>query len=227
MTQDRPRVELVRRSFFSRLGAAAAAFGAGALVTSASTARAADGFEPARHPQDDWLDQVPGRHRYFFDSISTDAIGDALFYINNYYDVSKEPYGLEPNQLAVVLCFRHGSTPFGYNDAMWAKYGAGLAAMAELKDAEPPKVNPLNSPELSKKFRSHGFTLDAATKLGVRFAICSHASRGLSGIIARRVGGDPAAIYKDLVANAVGTHQIVPAGIVTKNHAQERGYTLA
>ena len=60
-----------RRSFMARLGAGAAAFGA-VFATGRSSAQAQSAssaaWQPARHPQDDWLDQLPGKHRCFFDT---------------------------------------------------------------------------------------------------------------------------------------------------------------
>jgi intracellular sulfur oxidation DsrE/DsrF family protein len=39
-------------------------------------------------------------------------------------------------------------------------------------------------------------------------------------------GGSTDTIYNELVANLISNSRMVPAGIVTVNRAQERGYSL-
>ena len=119
--------------------------------------------------------------------------------------------------LAIIVVARHISTAYGYNDAMWAKYGATLAGPAPSADAqakEPPKANPTAA------------SLVALVNQGVQFAVCSMATRRLAGMIARAAGGNADAVNSELIANLVGNGRMVPAGIVAVNRAQERGYSL-
>ena len=58
-----------RRSFLSRFSVVAAAVG---LTRPAHAAAATGGFDPSRHPQDDWFDQLPGKHRVVLDTWSAD-----------------------------------------------------------------------------------------------------------------------------------------------------------
>src|SRR3954471_5357181 len=123
-----------RRSFLSNLGAAASAAGVtlAAGSTGAHAQTPADArWQPARHDKDDWLDQLPGKHRLYFDSTNPDALEDAIQFAGNYYSANKGEYGIDNAELAVVIAMRHMAAPFGYNDAMWAKYGATLAKRAE------------------------------------------------------------------------------------------------
>src|ERR1700730_18170934 len=121
---------LARRSFLSRLGASAHAvggtFGGGVLPAQAQSApaEAAGGWHPARHAEDDWFDQVPGQHRFFFDTTTPEALGEAIFFANNYFTANRTGYELADRDLAVVVCVRHKSTPFAFSDAMWSKYAA-------------------------------------------------------------------------------------------------------
>ena len=130
-----------RRSFLSNLGVAATAAGATLAGTAAAQAQTpADGkWQPARHPQDDWLDQLPGKHRLFFDTTKPDALEDAIQFSGNYYSANRGDYGLENTDLAVVVGMRHRSAPFAYNDAIWAKYGVTLAKRAESTDPKTPR----------------------------------------------------------------------------------------
>jgi intracellular sulfur oxidation DsrE/DsrF family protein len=209
-----------RRTFLSQFGAGAAALGAvvgSSVSASAQTSVAA----PARHTEDDWLDQLPARHRIVFDTTTPTGAEDARRYASNFFTANRTGYGLATTDVGVVLILRHQSTAFGYNDAMWAKYGAALSE--ELKYTDPrtkaaPVVNALNA---------SGESLDALSGQGAHFAVCSMATRRLAGILARKAGTDTEAVFKELSANLIRNAHLVPAGIVTMNRAHERGYTFA
>lgn len=201
-----------RRSFFSRLGLAVAALS----VTGATklSAESPDAWQPARYPKDDWFEQIPGRHRLFFDTLTDAGLREARGFANNYFDGSKSGYGLEQSELAVVICLRHSATPFAFGDAFWAKYGPIVAESLKLAD---PKLtaNP------------HKQQLDALIKRGVHYAVCDMASHRYAGAIARRADTDADTVYKEMAANLVGNGHFVPAGIIAVNRAQEHGYSIA
>src|SRR5579862_1494286 len=99
-----------RRSFLTRLNAGAAslaamAFGGIAMAQEKSTANTR--WEPARHDKDDWLDQLPGKHRLVFDTIAADGLGQAIAFANNFMRVNRSDYGLQNSDLAVVIVVRH------------------------------------------------------------------------------------------------------------------------
>jgi intracellular sulfur oxidation DsrE/DsrF family protein len=233
---DSPPV--ARRSFLSRLGVGLTAVGAslGTAATAAAPetalaqAPAAGGrWQPGRHAQDDWLDQLPGQHRFVFDTTSPDGFGGALLYANNFFLANQSGYGLGNADLAVVIVVRHNSTQFAYNDAMWAKYGAVLGKLSNLTDPQTkqaPTVNIYNSPAVAG-LPSLGTTLDSLIKKGVHLAVCQMATRRFAGAIAQGTGGTADSIYNELVANLTGNSHMVPAGIVAINRAQERGYSFA
>src|SRR5215213_6452795 len=70
-----------RRSLMSGLGASVAAFVFGSKSAAAQTPPR--GFQPARHPQDEWFDKLPGKHRIFIDVISATGTGEAVAFANN------------------------------------------------------------------------------------------------------------------------------------------------
>lgn len=220
-----------RRSFFTRFNAGAAslaalAVGGVAMAKPKSPAR----WEPARHEKDDWLDQASAKHRLLFDTITADGLGEALAFGGNFIRVNKTDYGLESTDLAVVVVLRHRATPFGYNDAIWAKYGTVLAPITPVEDPktkQAPKVNIYNTEDYAGLLPSRGATLDSLTKQGAQVAVCSVATRGIADIIAGKVGGNGEDINKELITNLAPHARMVPAGIVAVNRAQERGYTLA
>lgn len=222
-----------RRSFLTRLNAGAvslAALAVGSIAKAQDKATVTARWEPARHDKDDWLDKLPGKHRLVFDTTTPEALGDALAFANNFIRVNRSDYGLQNSDLAVVIIARHRSTPFGYNDAMWAKYGMPIAARSKVEDPKTkltPKTNIYNSEGYGDLAANRGTTLDSLFKQGVQLAVCSTATRGYSRSIAEAVGGNADAIYNELIANLVSNNaRMVPAGIVAVNRAQERGYSL-
>ncbi len=207
-----------RRSLLSGMSAVAAAFALGARPASAQTAAAP--FHPARHPQDEWLDKIPGKHRVVFDVTSSRGVPEALHFANNIYSGNKSMYGLDEADLAVVIILRHSATAFGYSDAIWAKHGKALAAATSYTDpksSEPPKVNPFNATRIE--------TFDEMAKRGVQFGVCDTASHNL----ARRLAGpsgDADAIYKEMVASMIPSSRLVVVGVIGVTRAQEYGYSV-
>jgi intracellular sulfur oxidation DsrE/DsrF family protein len=208
--------------FLSRLGASAAAFGLrpGAdTLGGRSAAQPSDAgrFVPTRHTTDDWF-ELPGKHRFFFDTISPKGVEEAQQYVGNFFAANKSGYGLEAPDLAVVVCLRHLATPFAFNDTVWAKYGELMSQLMEFKDPKTKKAPVVNV---------HGAALADAIKNGVHFAVCDMATHYFAGEAATKMGTTADAVYKDLAANTVGNCHFVPAGIVAVNRAQERGYAIA
>ena len=209
-----------RRSFLTRFNAGAAAIAAlaaGGVARAQVKSAPAVPFAPARHAQDDWMDQIPGKHRLVFDTTSVEGFRNAVLYASNFMLANRNDYGLENHDLAIIVVARHISTAYGYNNEMWAKYGASLAGRAPSADAqakEPPKANPSSA------------ALVELANQGVQFAVCSMATRRLAGMIARAAGGNADTAFAELSANLVSNARLVSAGIVAVNRAQERGYSL-
>jgi intracellular sulfur oxidation DsrE/DsrF family protein len=222
-----------RRSFLTRLNAGAAslaamAVGGVAMAQQKATAAAAR-WEPARHEKDDWFDQLPGKHRLVFDTTAFDHLGEAILFANNFIRVNRADYGLQNSDLAVVIVVRHRATPFGYNDAMWAKYGTAIAARAVVEDPktkQAPKINIFNSADYADLLPGRGTTLESLFKQGLQLAVCATSTRGYATSIAQAVGGNADTIFNELTSNLVSNSRMVPAGIVAVNRAQERGYSL-
>jgi len=147
--------------------------------------------------------------RFQDDTITEDGLRDALLFANNFMIVNRADYGLENKDLAVIVVVRHLSTAFGYNNEMWAKYGASMMGVKE-----------------ASKVNARAAAMDSLSKQGVQFAVCAMATRANAGSIARAVGGTTDAIFAELTANLVSNARMVPAGIVAVSRAQERGFSL-
>lgn len=222
-----------RRSFLSRLAAGATVLGAtvfGSRPAAAQSTSAAP-WRPARHPQDDWLDQIPGSHRFILDTTSPLGLGSSLIFTNNFFVASQNGYKLGDADAAVVIVVRHNSTPFAYTDAIWTKYGTAIGEAAggfdDPKTKTRPTTNVYNSGGYGSALPNNGVTLDALIGRGVHFAVCQMATRRFAGAIAAAHKLDTEAVYKELTSNLIRNSHLVTAGIVAVNRAQERGYAFA
>ncbi len=208
-----------RRSFLTRFQAGAATVAALAVGSLARAQEKAAPFVAVRHDKDEWLEQNTAKHRMVIDTTATAGFADALLYSNNFLNTNRNEYGLQNKDLALLVIARHTATQLGYNDAMWAKYGASFggpapesgAAAAEKK--EPPKANP------------HAASLTALAGQGVQFAVCATATRRIAGRVARDNSANVDTVFAELGANLIANARLVPAGIVALNRAQERGYS--
>ena len=214
---DNESRSIARRLFFSKLGIGlmgGAAVGAARPAQAQSSAR----FESLRHAQDDWLDQIPGKHRYIVDAPNPDGFSSAIQFTTTYYNINVNEYGLKDNDLAVILVARHQSTAFGYSDAIWAKYSKPISDRNHVLD---PKTNQPPTSNLQRE------RLEPLIKRGLRLAVCQQSTRGYAGAIAMAMGLKQEEVFEELKANLLPNARLVPAGIVAVNRAQERGYSLA
>jgi intracellular sulfur oxidation DsrE/DsrF family protein len=185
-----PRVSARSNDFLTTVGSGATLLGV-ATAAGAQSPQASSGnpekWQPMRHSEDDWL-ELPGKHRFIFDTTTPDSMNE-----------------------------RHRSTPFGYTNAIWEKYGVPISTRQNFVDPqtkEAPKVN------------VYARQIDGLVRRGAHFAVCQMATRAYAGVIATAVGSTQDAIYSELATNLVPNAHLVPAGIVAVNRAQERGYSF-
>lgn len=200
-----------RRALIAGLGMAAttATFGArGARAQSTSSP-----FTPARHEQDAWMGAMPGKHRVVLDVVTPPGVPDGIRFAGNLLTHNKSGYGVEESEMALIVVLRHSATAFGYNAAMWSKYGKSL----DSKATPPPTANPYDSGERMQ--------LSGLAKRGVQFMVCGSASRGIASRIAGQ-DGDVEAVLKEIAANLIPNARMVSAGVVGVTHAQEYGFSL-
>jgi hypothetical protein len=218
-----------KRSFFRNILAGLGAGTVAAALSTGASAQRSIGWTPTPEPQDHWLDEIGGRHRQAFDTISTEGVARALTFTYTFYAANRDGYGIEPKDLGVIMIFRAGSTPYGFGEKIWSKYSAALSKRYKLIDPttkSAPVVNIYDAPDKAAALSTNGLTLDALAKMGGRFAICSVASRKLAAALAEEVGGSADAIYAELEASVVPNARMVPAGIIAVNRAQEHGFSI-
>jgi intracellular sulfur oxidation DsrE/DsrF family protein len=226
MNEKSVRSSIARRLFLARIGGMGVA--GATIVGTAATAEvtAKPTWQPARHAQDDWFDKVPGVHRLLFDTASAEGMASALQFASNFFTANHEGYGLKDSDLAVVIVARHKSAPFGYNDAVWTKYGKQFSEHAEFLDPktkQPPTVNLYTT--LGDGSGQPG-RMDGLIKKGVHFAVCQMSTKRIAEKIAQANGLDGDSVLQEIAANLVGNARLVSAGIVAVNRAQEHGYTF-
>ena len=242
MKEQPERSKMARRLFLARVGAGAGLAGAAAIGARANAIRptARPEWEPTRHAQDDWLESVPSQHRFVVDTTSADGVGLACQFTHSYLAANREEYGLPESDLAVLIVLRHRSTPFGFTDTIWKKYGKQLSEEAEFRDpkADRPLVNRLDqlADRALMRVNLRNVYVDTASgntggpigtliKNGVRFAVCRTSTRYICGNIAQATGQRPDAVLNEVTANLIPNARLVSAGIVIVNRAQERGYS--
>jgi intracellular sulfur oxidation DsrE/DsrF family protein len=142
-------------------------------------------------------------------------VHDIRRYANNVLIANRSGYGLESGDVGIIVILRHYATPCGYNDAMWAKYGAVFVSESKASDAKAPAANPANA---------SGETLDSLSAQGVHFGVCQMATRRYAGMVARSTGSTADAVFEELGKNLVKNAHLTPAGIVAVGRTQERGY---
>ena len=214
---------LARRKFVTRFFAAVGLAGSAAAGLEAAGAQTVSDsrWVAAHHPEDEWYDKVPGIHRFVFDTISPDGLSQSLGFAGTYLDANKSKYSLKDSDSAIIVIVRNRSTRFGYNDAMWAKYGKlfseQLNNFVDPKTKEAPIVN---------IHATAGGAMDRLIQRGAQVAVCEVATHGVSSALARSTGGNADALFKELSENLVPSARLVPAGIVAVNRAQEHGYAV-
>ncbi|PCJ16887.1 MAG: hypothetical protein COA96_18160 [SAR86 cluster bacterium] len=208
-----------RRSLLTNMSVAAVA-GLAASVASVpvqAQGRAA-GFEPARHVKDAWMGELAGNHRVFVDSANLSGGANAVRYAKNIIAAHEDDYEGESSDYALIVCFRHGSTPYGFNDAVWEKYGALFNPNAD----SAPTANPMNTASFSNGQTS---LADLRAK-GVEVVICSRATRTYSRRLATATGASYDDVHAELVAGIIPKSRFVPAGVLAATRSQEYGYSL-
>jgi len=207
---------MLRRVFLSRFPAAAALVGVAPTQSPSASSPPPARFEAARHPQDDWF-ELPGKHRVCFDTWMAANFAEGVAFASNYIGANKSGYGLEASELAVVIVVRHRTAPFGFNDAIWAKYGKTFSARQSFVDPKTGQAPTTNV---------YGAQLGRLVKQGVHVAICNMSTRAYARMLGEETGKTEDDVYQELTSNTFGNSHFVPAGIVAATRAQEHGYAI-
>lgn len=214
-----------RRGLLTGLGMAAA--GAAAGLAPGAVAQESAGTAQVRYPLDAWLDRPEAPHKIFIDSSRPLGAAEGLQYANNMLSGHVNAYDGKESDLAIVVCFRRFSTPFGWGDEAWAKYGKVLDRVLEFPDPATQEAFTANPATADRTdLPNRGNTVSSLGARGVQFAVCDAATRTISGVLSRATGADAEDIYAELVASLVPYARFIPVGVLTATRAQEYGYNL-
>lgn len=209
-----------RRNLLTNMGVAAVAGITTAAATgSAQAAEQSSGMQVKTYSKDSWLDELTGEHRVFVDSSTVAGGGSAIRFANNIIVSHIDEYDGKASDYAMVVCFRHASTPYGFDDAVWAKYG-------ELINRDPSITAPSSNPMNTANDYSGSNTIPTLLELGVNFAICKRATRRAAMNIAKATGMSVDEAFAELVAGAIPNSHFVAAGVLAVTRAQEHHYSL-
>lgn len=217
-----------RRSFIARMAAGAAVLGAApALSAMACAPAAAPAAPPAGDDLDKWLGTLTGNYRVIYDCVQATGGPDGIMFARNFLKFSNDKLATKDADMGVIVSFRHFATPYGYNDAIWAKYPQ-FAAFMKVTDPKTKKPATRNIPLHDDVEEQAGANIPALVARGVHFTVCGAATEFLAGMLAGKTG-DAKAIEAELLANLVPGSRVVPAGVVVVMRAQKVGfaYTFA
>ncbi len=216
-----------RRFFVSRLAAGAAALSASSVLalTPANSSAAASPSKP--NELESWIASFKGANKCIYDCVQRGGASDGILFARNLLTLSREKLGTKDAETSIIVSFRHYATPFGYNDAMWAKYPQ-LAALLKFDDPKSKKPAARNVPLHDEVEGFSDASLPGLKARGVQFAVCGAATTDFAGLLAGTTG-NAKAIDAELNANLVPGARIVPAGVVVVQRAQRGGfaYTFA
>ena len=152
---------------------------------------------------------------------------DGILFARNFMKFSQDKLGTKDSDMSVVVSFRHFATPYGYTDAMWAKYPQ-FASLMKLDDPTTKKPAARNIPLHDEVMEQPGASIPGLIARGVHFTVCGAATELIAGMLGGKTG-DAKAIEAELAANLVPNARIVPAGVVSVQRAQKAGfaYTFA
>ena len=208
----------------------------GAAIVGAVPALAALGCSPAAAPAappqtgdelDTWFAAMKAPYKVLYDCVQPSGGPDGIMFARNFMKFSADKLGTKDADMNVVVSFRHFATPYGYTDAMWAKYPQ-FAELLKVQDPKTKKSAARNVPLHDDIEDQPGANIPALVARGVHFTVCGAATEFIAGILAGKTG-DAKAIETELAANLIPNARMVPAGVVGVQRAQKAGfaYTFA
>ena len=216
-TQQEPR-----RSFLTRIAAAAAAIGTTSALPAFVVSPSRSSHQSPGSEFDAWLTGMRGPQRVLYDCTSAKGATDGILFARNFLKFSQDKLGTNDSEMGVIVSFRHFATPYGYNDAIWAKYPQ-MAGMLQVTDPTTTKPAMRNISLHDDMPGFPGTTLPALLSHGVQFAVCGAATEFIAGVLAGP-NGNAKAIEAEITANLIPGAKVVPAGVVVVQRAQKAGF---
>ena len=212
-----------RRASLGVLTTAAIVATAAATQYAASVQTASASTPTSIEPSNNWLKGLTSKHKQFFDSPAP-AGGIGLVHIMNYYDTYNKAFNVKDADIDAVLTFYGGTTFFGVNDAMWAKYKLGeFINENDPTTGKPATANPWRTEPVILGMTIPAASVESLYKRGATFILCNNALTIFSNLLAQKRGLDPKVVYNDLKANILPEVQLVPGMVVAVEQAARAG----
>jgi intracellular sulfur oxidation DsrE/DsrF family protein len=208
---------IVRRDFLGKLAAGSAALTAACAQGTAPSAAAAPG-----DALDTWFGGMKGTYKVIYDCAGASGAADGTFFAHNILKYSAAKLGTKTEDNSVVVCYRHFATPFGYTDAIWAKYPQ-IAQMLKVDDPKTKKPATRNWLLHDLIEDEEGANIPGVTARGVQFAVCGAATEFIAKLLAGKTG-DAKAIETELGNALIPNAKMVAAGVVAVQRAQKAGF---
>jgi len=145
-------------------------------------------------------------------------------HIMNYYDTYNKAFNVKDADIDAVLTFYGGTTFFGVNDAMWAKYKLGeFINENDPTTGKPATANPWRTEPVILGMTIPAASVESLYKRGATFILCNNALTIFSNLLAQKRGLDPKVVYNDLKANILPEVQLVPGMVVAVEQAARAG----
>ena len=219
------RLTTHRRGFLGKL-AAAAALGATSLTPLRLEAQPESSPPPPRSGGDAdpafeaWLNKITGKHKVVFDAPAPNE-GMPVIWPRVYLNTINDSYGTTDAQNSAVVILRHSAIPIAMTDAVWAKYKFG--ELVKVNDGTSPATR--NVYQKLEGFPILGVGVDGLLAKGVLVGVCNVALTFFSGMVAKNMSMDAAAVKQEWIAALIPGVQIVPSGVMAAARAQEKGCT--
>lgn len=215
-----------RRKFLGKLTAGAAAMSVAGLVNPFQQANANPGTSFSDSNEDDWFDQIKGKHRIVFDV--TQPHGVYPFAWPRVFLLTNEKTGTAAKDCSVVVVLRHDAIPYAMKSELWTKYNFGEVFKAEDPATKKPSTrNPFWQPGKGD-FKVPGIGeiaigINELQASGVLFCVCDAALTVYSAAVAGGMNLNAADVKKDWVAGLLPGIQVVPSGVWALGRAQKHG----
>jgi len=174
-------------------------------------------------PTNNWLKGLKAKHRQFFDNPAPNG-GVALVHVLNYYDTYNKAFNVKDSDIKAVLTFYGGTTFYGLNDNVWAKYRLGEFLDAnDPATGKPATANPWRTAPTILGINLPPASIESLQKRGATMILCNNALTIFSGLLAEKRGLDAKEVYEDLKSNILPGVELIPGMVVAVEQAQRAG----